>query len=48
MKHLEDNLGGVGWALSSEQVEKLDSVSARPLPYPHREIANFGASRVRN
>ena len=47
MKHLEDNLGAVVWVLSAEQMEKLDQVSARPLLYPHREIARFGAPRAR-
>jgi aryl-alcohol dehydrogenase-like predicted oxidoreductase len=47
MVHLKDNLGAVGWALSAEQMEKLDQVSAKPLPYPHLQIAKFGAPRLR-
>jgi aryl-alcohol dehydrogenase-like predicted oxidoreductase len=32
---LRDNLGAVGWALSSEQVAALDTASAVLPPYPH-------------
>jgi aryl-alcohol dehydrogenase-like predicted oxidoreductase len=35
MEHLEDNLGGAGWALSAEQMTRLDKVSDAPLPYPY-------------
>ena len=35
MEHLEDNLGGAGWALSAEQTTRLDKVSDAPLPYPY-------------
>jgi aryl-alcohol dehydrogenase-like predicted oxidoreductase len=35
MAHLEDNLGATGWALSAEQVGKLDQASDMPLPYPY-------------
>jgi len=33
--HLEDNLGAVGWSLSTEQLQKLDQSSDMPLPYPY-------------
>jgi len=35
MAHLEDNLGATGWALSAEQMKKLDHASDLPLPYPY-------------
>lgn len=35
MAHLEDNLGAVGWALSAEQLARLNQVSAMPKPYPY-------------
>jgi len=34
-QQLRDNLGAVGWSLSSEQIARLDAVSKRQLPYPH-------------
>ncbi len=32
---LEENLGAVGWRLTSEQIERLDSASAVTPPYPY-------------
>lgn len=34
-EQLIDNLGAVGWSLSEEELARLDSVSATPLPYPY-------------
>ena len=34
-KQLRDNLGATGWALTPEQVAKLDAASARPKTYPY-------------
>ncbi|MEU3252335.1 aldo/keto reductase [Streptomyces sp. NPDC006997] len=34
-EQLRQNLGAVGWALTPEQVARLDAASARPAPYPH-------------
>lgn len=39
MAQLEDNLGGAGWALDPQLVERLDQASDVPLPYPYNEIA---------
>jgi aryl-alcohol dehydrogenase-like predicted oxidoreductase len=36
---LTDNLGASGWALSPEQMERLNTASANPAPYPHDFIA---------
>ena len=35
MAHLEDNLGAAGWALSTEQMNRLDQISQVALPYPY-------------
>ena len=35
LAHLEDNLGATGWALSAEQMKRLDQASDQPLPYPY-------------
>ncbi len=40
MAHLEDNLGATGWALSDEQVSRLDHVSDVPMPYPYNLLKN--------
>jgi aryl-alcohol dehydrogenase-like predicted oxidoreductase len=32
---LRDNLGAFGWALTSEQIARLDAASAGPAPYPY-------------
>lgn len=34
-EQLRENLGAVGWSLSSEQVARLDAASAVPLAYPY-------------
>lgn len=34
-EQLRQNLGAVGWALTSEQVAKLDAASEVPQPYPY-------------
>jgi aryl-alcohol dehydrogenase-like predicted oxidoreductase len=47
MNHLEDNLGAAGWALTTDQMEKLNAVSERPLYYPHSMIAGFSPPRER-
>jgi aryl-alcohol dehydrogenase-like predicted oxidoreductase len=38
---LRDNLGAVGWSLTSEQVAKLDAASAVTLPYPYWHQRGF-------
>jgi len=46
LAQLEDNLGCVGWQLSSEQAERLNRVSAMELPiYPHATVANWARRR---
>ena len=38
---LAENLGAVNWALSSEQMARLDGVSAKPRIYPYSHQRNF-------
>jgi len=40
MKHLDDNLGAVGWALPIEQMSRLNQVSDEPFPYPYNLLKN--------
>lgn len=47
LKHLEDNLGATGWALTSDQMDRLLKVSDRRLYYPHSMIAGFSPPRER-
>lgn len=35
MEQLEDNIAGLKWKLTADEVERLDEVSAVPLPYPY-------------
>jgi aryl-alcohol dehydrogenase-like predicted oxidoreductase len=35
MAHLEDNLGAAGWALSGEQLDRLNRASDIQPPYPY-------------
>jgi len=35
---LDDNMGVIGWALSSEQMKSLDDASAVEVPYPYGEL----------
>lgn len=45
LAHLDDNLGAAGWALSPEQMERLDQVSAPTLPYPYDILARQRSGR---
>ncbi|HEX4199934.1 MAG TPA: aldo/keto reductase, partial [Chthoniobacterales bacterium] len=40
-QQLRDNLGSVGWKLTTEQVQKLDAASAVPLVYPYWHQEKF-------
>jgi aryl-alcohol dehydrogenase-like predicted oxidoreductase len=40
-EQLRENLGAVGWALTSEQVARLDAASAVTLPYPYWHQRGF-------
>jgi len=41
LESLNENLGAAGWSLTSEEMERLDQVSAIHAPYPH----NIGNER---
>jgi aryl-alcohol dehydrogenase-like predicted oxidoreductase len=41
-EQLRQNLGAVGWNLTTEQVEKLEKASALPSAYPYWHQRNFG------
>jgi len=41
MDQLNDNLGGVGWTLTAEEVNQLNSASAIPLPSPYNFIEKY-------
>jgi aryl-alcohol dehydrogenase-like predicted oxidoreductase len=38
---LKDNLGAVGWSLTSEQMERLNTVSQKRLPYPYQLLEDL-------
>ena len=40
-EQLRQNLGAVGWALTAEQVARLDEASAKPAAYPYWHQAGF-------
>ncbi|MBI4877430.1 MAG: aldo/keto reductase [Acidobacteria bacterium] len=44
-RQLRDNLTAATWSLADEEVEKLDDVSALPLPYPYWHQQKFGGER---
>jgi aryl-alcohol dehydrogenase-like predicted oxidoreductase len=35
MEQFDDNMGAIDWALSAEQMDRLNQVSDKPLPYPY-------------
>lgn len=45
LDQLEDNLGGVGWALSADELAVLNAASAIPLPSPYNFIARYTRKR---
>jgi aryl-alcohol dehydrogenase-like predicted oxidoreductase len=45
LAQLEENLGSVGWALSAEELAKLDAASHIPLPSPYNFIARYTRRR---
>jgi aryl-alcohol dehydrogenase-like predicted oxidoreductase len=46
IEQLEDNLGSTGWSLSAEDIEKLNTASAIPLPYPYSFIKRYTRKRT--
>jgi len=45
LAQLEENLGCAGWALSPEEMVKLDAASEIPLPSPYNFIARYTRKR---
>jgi aryl-alcohol dehydrogenase-like predicted oxidoreductase len=45
LAQLEDNLGGVGWALSADELGRLNTASQIPLPSPYNFIARYTRRR---
>ena len=44
-RQLRDNLAAASWALTGAEVERLDEVSAPPLPYPYWHQRKFAGDR---
>jgi len=44
-QQLRDNLAAANWALTDAEVERLDEVSALPLPYPYWHQQKFAGDR---
>jgi aryl-alcohol dehydrogenase-like predicted oxidoreductase len=42
-EQLRSNLGAIGWNLMKEQIAKLDTASATPLPYPYWHQRGFAS-----
>ena len=40
-KQLKDNLGAIGWNLTSEHIKKLDAASEKEKPYPYWHQSGF-------
>ena len=41
MAQFEDNMGAVGWELTLEQMTRLNTASAKPLPYPYNYLSRL-------
>jgi len=44
-QQLRDNLAAASWALNDAELERLDEVSALPLPYPNWHQQKFANER---
>ena len=44
-QQLRDNLAAANWTLTDAEVERLDEVSALPLPYPYWHQQKFAGDR---
>ncbi len=45
LAQLEENLGSVGWALSPDEMARLNAASDIPLPSPYDFIARYTRKR---
>lgn len=41
IEQLDDNLGAVGWSLTGEQMERLNKISEKRLPYPYELLRDL-------
>ena len=46
VSQLRDNLAAATWELTAGEIERLDTASARPLPYPYSHQQRWGAERL--
>ncbi|GAK51130.1 aldo/keto reductase [Candidatus Moduliflexus flocculans] len=46
LEQLDDNLGSIGWELSTEDIEKLNAASDVPRPYPYSFIERYTRKRI--
>jgi aryl-alcohol dehydrogenase-like predicted oxidoreductase len=44
-QQLRDNLAAATWRLTTDEMTRLDDVSALPEPYPHWHQHKFGVER---
>ena len=44
---LSENLGAAAWELTPDEINSLDAVSQRPLPYPYSHQQRWGNERLR-
>jgi aryl-alcohol dehydrogenase-like predicted oxidoreductase len=47
VEQLEDNLGSMGWKLTTDQMDRLTDVSEAPLPYPYDYLADAAKGRLK-
>jgi aryl-alcohol dehydrogenase-like predicted oxidoreductase len=45
LDQLKENLGSIGWALSDQEMKKIQASSEIPLPYPYRFIERYTRKR---
>jgi aryl-alcohol dehydrogenase-like predicted oxidoreductase len=45
IEQLDANLGAIGWALTDDQVARLNQASDPGLPYPYNQIATAQTRR---
>jgi len=48
IEQLEDNLGAIGWALTDEEVLRLDEVSAIEWPYPYNFLSRYARNKTKS
>lgn len=41
MQQFDDDMGAIGWSLSADQMERLNKISAKALPYPYNYLSTL-------